>query len=599
MINEAQGILKIEEFLNQGKIFQAHNLASELLIDFADHFRIMQLNAISLVRLNQKEKALEIAIKLFAFGHQDAETAGLLGRIYKDLYKDTKSKKFLDQSIQSYLAGFEHSGEYYPAINAASLLVVDGQQSSGEELANQTIKIIGNPKDYWSCATLGEAYVLKRKYGEAQTYFKKAVEIDIKQFGKFQSTLSQLYFLQEYINIPESIISLFPKPNIAIFSGHMVDHPDRLNPRFPASIVFQVSEAIHKLVKAHSIDIAFTSAATGGDILFIEALEKQQAESHIFLPFKKDDFIQSSIAFAGESWMRRFETCLTRSEVKYLSHESYLDTPDLFEHLGKVMMGESLLLADQYGTKPKFLSLLSEDEKRLKGGTQDLLDLWPYPELHHNIDPSQFFKQASTQVTNHQTEKLDPKSKDERIVRRMSNILFADIVGFSKLLEEDTPKVILKLFSKINDILQPYRSDMEVINTWGDAIVICHKNASDLLAISSHILELFETSHLIAMEIPQEINIRIALHSGPIFLAQDPLTKEPNVYGSSINRTARMEPVTLPGNIYASDQFVALVRLENLQKYNFQHVGVIELPKGFGRQEVYSLNKSKVNLDSA
>jgi class 3 adenylate cyclase len=87
-------------------------------------------------------------------------------------------------------------------------------------------------------------------------------------------------------------------------------------------------------------------------------------------------------------------------------------------------------------------------------------------------------------------------------------------------------------------------------------------------------------------------NIRIALHAGPAFFAIDPLTKDPNIYGSSVNRTARMEPVTLPGSIYASDQFASILKLKTMDNFHYQHVGIIELPKGFGKQEVYKISEN-------
>ena len=242
---------------------------------------------------------------------------------------------------------------------------------------------------------------------------------------------------------------------------------------------------------------------------------------------------------------------------------------------------------------------MQNKQKNKTGGTQDLVDQWPYPTHHFNIDPTKYLipgkksKIISEQFQEEIPEKIPNVSQlpnpEFQIDRKITNILFADIVGFSKLLSEDTPQIILNLFSKIRSILEPFHDQIEVINTWGDAILLCCENVEDLYSIAKEIKVLFTDKSLAGMKLPESINIRIALHSGPVFFARDPLTSSSNAYGSSINRTARMEPVTLPGNIYMSDQFAAKLKLKLLNQIELSHVGIIELPKGFGSQEVYSI----------
>jgi len=92
-----------------------------------------------------------------------------------------------------------------------------------------------------------------------------------------------------------------------------------------------------------------------------------------------------------------------------------------------------------------------------------------------------------------------------------------------------------------------------------------------------------------------EPQLRIALHAGPIYIGMDPITSKKSAYGTHINRTARLEPVTQPGCIYASEQFAASLALESIDKYDIKHVGILKLPKGFGIQEVYQISKKTKN----
>jgi hypothetical protein len=52
----------------------------------------------------------------------------------------------------------------------------------------------------------------------------------------------------------------------------------------------------------------------------------------------------------------------------------------------------------------------------------------------------------------------------------------------------------------------------------------------------------------------------------------------------------RMEPVTLPGTIYASHQFAATLAVESFEKYKYHHVGPVKLAKDYGVQEIYMIN---------
>jgi class 3 adenylate cyclase len=94
--------------------------------------------------------------------------------------------------------------------------------------------------------------------------------------------------------------------------------------------------------------------------------------------------------------------------------------------------------------------------------------------------------------------------------------------------------------------------------------------------------------------LPSDLNIRIALHAGPVFIGEDPVLNRENAYGANVNRAARIEPVTIPGQIYASDQFTANLLVETKSLYQFEYVGNLELPKAFGNQDLYNI-KMKAN----
>jgi pilus assembly protein FimV len=79
------------------------------------------------------------------------------------------------------------------------------------------------------------------------------------------------------------------------------------------------------------------------------------------------------------------------------------------------------------------------------------------------------------------------------------------------------------------------------------------------------------------------------------------------IYGSNVNRAARIEPISVPGKIYASEQFVALLTAEEsahrheavlrggdyVERYAVEYVGVQVLPKDFGEQAIYMIGRPR------
>ena len=50
--------------------------------------------------------------------------------------------------------------------------------------------------------------------------------------------------------------------------------------------------------------------------------------------------------------------------------------------------------------------------------------------------------------------------------------------------------------------------------------------------------------------------------AGPVYSGHDPIIGKMNYYGSHVNRAARIEPVTIPGCAFLSEQFAALLAID-------------------------------------
>jgi hypothetical protein len=100
-----------------------------------------------------------------------------------------------------------------------------------------------------------------------------------------------------------------------LFTGHMIDHADRAEPRFPASAEGRTREAIHAAVSATSRQaagevIGLAAAASGGDLLFHEVCFELDIPTRVLLALPVEEFEAASVAPAGADWVRRYHALL-------------------------------------------------------------------------------------------------------------------------------------------------------------------------------------------------------------------------------------------------------------------------------------------------
>jgi hypothetical protein len=116
-------------------------LCESFSYDLRNSYMIQQQEAFALNRRNSpndREKAIQILNEVSLISGVDPETMGLLGRIYKDMYKESKKNNdndaalgYLDKALETYKKGFySDPREYYPGINAVTLLIEKGDKQS-------------------------------------------------------------------------------------------------------------------------------------------------------------------------------------------------------------------------------------------------------------------------------------------------------------------------------------------------------------------------------------------------------------------------------------------------------------------------------------
>jgi hypothetical protein len=102
-----------------------------------------------------------------------------------------------------------------------------------------------------------------------------------------------------------------------VFTGHMVDAPDRPLPRFPPALVDAAAQRIDAALAAIDAgprDLAFTQGAAGGDLLFAEACLAHAIPLRLLLPLTASEFVAQSLlpVIDGDAWHARFRAVVAR-----------------------------------------------------------------------------------------------------------------------------------------------------------------------------------------------------------------------------------------------------------------------------------------------
>ena len=559
----------------------------------------------------------------------DEETLGLLGSTYKELFKESGKLADARRSRDTYLRAFQATRGYWTCINAATmsfavsrLVSATGDQAAAQhdramavelattaaEICRRLIPAAAGVSRFWLLATLGEALLHLGHEADAISAYAQASATKGVEDPQRISAFNQLRLIRQWgMKVPQTILDSLKLPQVAIFVGHMIDAPGRYPPRFPQEIEGFVRGAIERELADLEVRIAYGSAACGADLLFIEALQDREAEVNIVMPFDTEDFVNTSVAFAGADWVRRFRRALklASKHVTFATAERYLGTVGLLAYANQIIQGLAFLRARSMGSEPYLLAVYDGSNVSLGGGTSDVVNRWADKDRLRIIQLPARTTSVSMSGMAAENERASgiwddqsvPSAAD-RVVRAM---LFADVVGFSALPEEQVPYFMYEFLNEIAKHLKELPQQPRLVNTWGDAIFAVMDHALPMVEYARTLQRVVCATDWKKLGMPADMSIRIGLHMGPVFEGIDAITQRSNCFGTHVNRAARIEYVTVPGYIYASQSFVALLTSEQRLApepaggwpFTCEFLGTLELAKNFGVLPTYYIRNRR------
>lgn len=559
----------------------------------------------------------------------DMQIAAVRGRVLKDRCRRAadpdEQRRLARESAAAYLEAARLPGaDTFPLINAATMSCVAGDTKTAEVLAGEALARLEGAgespaaeSDYWQKATAGEAYTLLGRHSDAAGQYKEAIRslCHARRFGELASVVGNLQLLIRAGagGDPEWLREEVGRQvgRVVVFSGHLIDHPNRkaegLPPRFPhdAALIRRAEQAIRTRLDGLNARFGFCSLGCGADILFAEAMLARDAELQVVLPFARQDFVHTSVDYGIEhdwfaGWLSRFNRILSEvppDHVHFATTERHLGTDPLYRYANEYLQGMALVRAGQLAVEPVALAVLDPTAEPAPGGTADFLSGWRALGLRAEppIDLAELRGRVGHPVFPSGL-KFPPPPPQPVGFRSIKAMLFADVKGYSAMREECTTDFFLAFNAAVARRIDEAGRERGILhwNTWGDGFFAVFDGPEACADFALAMLD----------RLPREIRwndlgfehpnpLRIGLHAGPVYdYDPDPVLRRRTFYGRHVNLTARIEPVTVPGCAFASEQFAALLAVRAPGRFRCDFVGMEKLAKEAGSAPLYRVSRA-------
>jgi class 3 adenylate cyclase/tetratricopeptide (TPR) repeat protein len=599
--------------LGSGDPLLAYDLADEGLARFPDDPELKRLRSLALARSGDPARARLGLQKLREAGHADEETLGMLARTHKDLGlaklgRDPAAARLeLREALGLYADAHARTGGVWSGINAAALAVILGDENQARAVAARVRELclpalaregaVGDDP-YWTLATLGEAALILGDLDEATRWYSQAADLARQQrrHGDLSSTSRQARLLVPFRSgSDQRMARCFPTPKVALFTGHRLDDPNRATPRFPAALEGKVREAIDQALERNGARIGYASAACGSDILFLESLLDLGGEVHVVLPYDRDEFVRESVeVLPGAGWAERFRRILDEAEVVTASRQKLAIGGVSYEFANRMAQGLASLKARQIDGELLPMAVWDGQPADSPGGTASNVERWRAQGLATEIiDLNRVAGRVVVEEIG-RGEESDRRAPEipaaSEFGSRIVAILFGDVVGFSKLTEEQIPRFVTHFLGLVADRLAALPHASVKANTWGDGLYCVFEDLGEAGRFALDLRDQVVATDWERRGLPAGLNMRIALHAGPVYLCQDPVTERRNCIGTHVSHAARIEPITPPGQVFASQAFAALAAAETRHDFHCHYVGRTPLAKGHGVYPTYHVH---------
>lgn len=179
--------------------------------------------------------------------------------------------------------------------------------------------------------------------------------------------------------------------------------------------------------------------------------------------------------------------------------------------------------------------------------------------------------------------------------RKLLAVVAADMVGFSRLVENDEIRILSRQKEYFNEIIKPEIEKFhgEIIKTTGDGFLATFESSLDAVESTTNIQKIINLREQTQSN-DKRIWFRIGINVGDVVL------DDGDIFGNSVNIASRLESIADAGDIcITSDIFQ---NIKNLKSFEISHLGKQHLKNISQKVDVYKIkinfeeiNQNKVN----
>jgi class 3 adenylate cyclase len=564
-----------------------------------------------------------------------AEILCQLGGVQREEAHRASDRPTAVQAIEAALKFYQRAREIEPdsleacVWVAGGTLYVAGEHSSrreealacaGQLLALAAAREETQEKSFATLRARAEALALLGREDEASAAYQQLGNVQDGSIAELAEARHRAQFLAEAIGRPRDLFKrAFPPLQLIVFSGHLPDLPGQ-PVRFPADLIGPVRDCLRAKLAEMGAHVGIASAAAGADLLFLDELRtRPDSLYHVVLPWSEDEFRRTSLRpyepCAEEPiWEPLFDKAIeTAATIRELGQFYPPGDTVGWNYMAEVTAGLALHTARTLRLDLQPLALWDGLPGRGAGGTEDFVRFW---RQQLGKDPSIVDMPHAGTVSappgGHGSARRAERSVLHQEVKSM---LFADIVGYSKLTEQVIPEFVTCFLDRVSQLAATSPHAPQSVDSWGDAVYavfdfavdagnfalelarMIHDNEAEWLQRGLYWEESATADHPI---LKHPLDFRIGLHTGPVFLHYNPLVRRLGYTGANVSRAARIEPVTKPGEVFASEEFSAFAELDTAVRrhrgepeaaaFICEYAGSMALAKDYpGRYRIYRL----------
>ncbi len=487
-------------------------------------------------------------------------------------------REALRAAAAAYRRLFERHQDPWFGVNAATLRRLSEDRGTPRTLIRAVLRLT-NPQARrgmgrfmaWAIRAEGHLLLGESEHARAALIAARRTlrRLSAPDYATLAGVRVQLRRLLPVLGQPDDTwLSLITPPGVVFYCGRSIRTADRAGARRQSALRARIEAYLER----RDIGFGYGSLAAGADILCGEALLERGAELHVLLPFPDSSFAARFVEPAGRAWRRRFDRCLAGAQSVTVANEDG-DPGDaaLYRYGMDLGVGMALLRAQNLDAP---LHQLALTDGAATGGTATLIERWRRLGWSPDVLDIGAALGPGGEVL--------PAGDSTHAPRA---ILFGDVRGFTELAEERLPAFVDRALGGFAAVLDAHDDAVLFRNTWGDGLFAVIRDAPSAADIARGL----HASLARAGDIAERLRLRLGLHFGPVMARRDPVLGRVNYFGRHVSRTARIEPITPPGQTYVTEEFAAQLLLADRHCAPAEYVGEVPAAKGYGKLRMYVL----------